>query len=188
MKRLFNFIRSLFVRKHDTATCDEISRRGSCVIVRNRKTYDYVVLDMSPSDGPEIVAECAIYSRAVRCAEARELRHKANSEMKPGSAIAVADGRKCPVIDNHHGKGYRGDGKSFVLSQDCTMHADVGKLLSYDEWNRQGRRIHKGRKARDFRDGQPLLAKEDTYDPNGWRQVSAMLGVPDPGPWSDMPH
>lgn len=43
----------------------------------------------------------------------------------PGSAEAVKRGCKCPVIDNHHGKGvpYGKDGAPrFWISERCPLH------------------------------------------------------------------
>lgn len=45
----------------------------------------------------------------------------------PGSAEAVERGCKCPVIDNHHGKGvpYGKDGAPlFWISERCPLHWD----------------------------------------------------------------
>lgn len=40
----------------------------------------------------------------------------------PGSKEAQEKGCKCPVMDNHYGKGYYGDGKIFVIMGNCTLH------------------------------------------------------------------
>jgi hypothetical protein len=60
--------------------------------------------------------------------------------------------------------------------------------LTYSEWNAKGRRIHKGRGAKEFKDGEAIFEFEDTYIPGAWLKVSAMLGLPEPGEWSDPPH
>jgi len=44
----------------------------------------------------------------------------------PGSDKAIDGGCTCPVLDNEHGRGYYGDGKTFVYRMDCPMH---GKTL-----------------------------------------------------------
>lgn len=40
----------------------------------------------------------------------------------PGSQEAIDLGCKCPVIDNHYGKGYDGQGKAFWYSELCELH------------------------------------------------------------------
>lgn len=40
----------------------------------------------------------------------------------PGSFEAREKGCSCPVIDNHYGKGYRGDYQSYIMSDDCKIH------------------------------------------------------------------
>lgn len=43
----------------------------------------------------------------------------------PGSKQAIAQGCKCPVIDNHYGQGVpRGDGVNFDfwMVEDCPLH------------------------------------------------------------------
>ena len=45
-----------------------------------------------------------------------------SERLNPGSPEAGAKGCKCPVIDNHHGKGIRDDGKMFVINGLCPMH------------------------------------------------------------------
>ena len=42
---------------------------------------------------------------------------------EPGSPAAVEQGCTCPVIDNHHGRGFRDDFQSYVISGDCPLHA-----------------------------------------------------------------
>jgi len=37
--------------------------------------------------------------------------------------------------------------------------------LTYSAWQAKGRRIHKGRKARGFQDGEALFNESDTYIP-----------------------
>ena len=43
----------------------------------------------------------------------------------PGSFEARRDGCKCPVFDNHYGRGYGGDSRLYgwVVSDDCKLHA-----------------------------------------------------------------
>jgi hypothetical protein len=51
-----------------------------------------------------------------------------NSVPNPGSDAALAQGCKCPVLDNGHGSGHGTvviDGASttvFVMSEDCPLH------------------------------------------------------------------
>ncbi len=40
----------------------------------------------------------------------------------PGGANAVANGCKCPRMDNGHGRGYMG-GPHFVISETCPLHS-----------------------------------------------------------------
>lgn len=40
----------------------------------------------------------------------------------PGSKEAIEMGCKCPVLDNAHGKGYRGIPNVFVYSSLCELH------------------------------------------------------------------
>lgn len=43
---------------------------------------------------------------------------------KPGSREARSQGCRCPVIDNHHGRGRGGDGQQhgWWIAQDCPLH------------------------------------------------------------------
>ena len=58
--------------------------------------------------------------------------------------------------------------------------------LTYEQWNRQGRRIHKGQKAHFFADGKPLFIRSQTYIPGAQYRMSARLGIT--GEWDDAPH
>lgn len=40
----------------------------------------------------------------------------------PGSNEAVEKGCTCPVLDNAHGKGARGDPDLFWINKDCPIH------------------------------------------------------------------
>jgi hypothetical protein len=40
----------------------------------------------------------------------------------PGSIYAVLKGCKCPQIDNHHGRGWKGQPGVFIRSTDCPLH------------------------------------------------------------------
>lgn len=53
-----------------------------------------------------------------------------STAVNPGSPGAVAEGCVCPVIDNHHGKGSRGDGTRFIIVPECPMHG--GEFFSSD--------------------------------------------------------
>jgi hypothetical protein len=46
-------------------------------------------------------------------------RHK-----RPGTISAFKSGCTCSIIDNHYGKGYRGDGSrwGWVMSETCPIH------------------------------------------------------------------
>lgn len=45
--------------------------------------------------------------------------------VNPGSAEAQAQGCRCPVIDNEHGRGYMGMVGVFVIMGNCPIHADM---------------------------------------------------------------
>ena len=51
-----------------------------------------------------------------------------STKPNPGSDEALTVGCKCPVLDNAHGRGYRGGVKDehgetmFVMSTDCPLH------------------------------------------------------------------
>lgn len=60
----------------------------------------------------------------------------------PGSDEARKAGCTCPVVDNHGGKGWRGDPSKFVCSNNCPMHGlaharvlpvDHGKTHYFDD-------------------------------------------------------
>lgn len=57
-----------------------------------------------------------------------------NEKIPPGSKEAVDAGCTCPVIDNHYGRGYWGDGEKygFVISETCKLHVKVIKESSND--------------------------------------------------------
>ena len=44
----------------------------------------------------------------------------------PGSSEAIAQGCRCPVLDNAHGKGYMGQLGIFVYVEGCPVH-DTGR-------------------------------------------------------------
>lgn len=48
---------------------------------------------------------------------------------KPGSPEAISAGCSCPAIDNHHGKGCRGDGISFITDSDCHLHGGASNRV-----------------------------------------------------------
>lgn len=52
------------------------------------------------------------------------IEHMTVTELFPGSPEAREKGCKCPVIDNHFGKGWGGNGDEFgwVFSSICPVH------------------------------------------------------------------
>lgn len=50
----------------------------------------------------------------------------------PGSDEALKLGCKCPVLDNNHGRGHRGEPNSFICVADCPVHTPnpVQRLLN----------------------------------------------------------
>lgn len=52
----------------------------------------------------------------------------------PGSLEAVSKGCTCPVYDNHHGRGWGGDGEKYgwTMNLDCPIHGETAKEL-YDK-------------------------------------------------------
>ena len=65
---------------------------------------------------------------------------------------------------------------------------ETEKLLTYSEWNAKGFRVHRGAKARGFKDKKALFGVSDTYKPQDWLKTSSRLGLSEPGEWADMPH
>ena len=53
---------------------------------------------------------------------AREMHAGPWEGPNPGSPEAVAKGCTCPVIDNHHGRGFGVDGKQFWMDGGCPLH------------------------------------------------------------------
>jgi len=43
----------------------------------------------------------------------------------PGTEEAQSQGCVCPVIDNHYGRGYRGEEGVFVFSMECPLHLEA---------------------------------------------------------------
>jgi len=66
--------------------------------------------------------------------------------VNPGSPEAVLNGCICPVIDNHHGKGSRGDGTRFITNAACPLHHSghvplkKRALKQLREWAQEGSR------------------------------------------------
>ena len=50
------------------------------------------------------------------------------TEVPPGSPEAVKRGCICPVIDNHHGRGCRDDGKRYITNPGCRLHHSRDRL------------------------------------------------------------
>lgn len=47
--------------------------------------------------------------------------------LNPGSPEAVKQGCKCPVMDNHYGKGILYNGRiEFWISEECPLHGKKG--------------------------------------------------------------
>lgn len=42
----------------------------------------------------------------------------------PGSDEAIEKGCKCPVLDNGHGRGWKGIEGKFVVSFECPLHGE----------------------------------------------------------------
>lgn len=53
------------------------------------------------------------------------MTEKFDPSNEPGGQGAVARGCTCPVIDNNHGRGARGDGQSWWINAACPVHADL---------------------------------------------------------------
>lgn len=47
----------------------------------------------------------------------------------PGSQAAISQGCTCPVIDNHHGRGYGANWPKYgwIIFEDCPLHGNEGK-------------------------------------------------------------
>lgn len=52
-------------------------------------------------------------------------------EPNPGSREAIAQGCTCPVLDNAHGGGYRGNPTIFVFSGGCPVHWPADAMLAH---------------------------------------------------------
>lgn len=50
---------------------------------------------------------------------------------RPGSEEATNIGCRCPVVDNHHGAGYRGGGHGYLYASQCTVHR-LGERMDPD--------------------------------------------------------
>jgi nicotinate-nucleotide adenylyltransferase len=50
--------------------------------------------------------------------------HLYADEFAPGSTAALRAGCKCPVIDNHYGRGYRGQDGIYNRNPDCPVHKE----------------------------------------------------------------
>ena len=46
-------------------------------------------------------------------------------DVNPGSEEAVENGCSCPVIDNRHGRGYRGRAGEFIYDLSCPIHGEA---------------------------------------------------------------
>ena len=46
--------------------------------------------------------------------------------LNPGSRPAIAAGCTCPVLDNGHGRGFRGIAGMFVYNEWCPIHGGDG--------------------------------------------------------------
>lgn len=51
-------------------------------------------------------------------------------EKYPGSHSAIKAGCTCPVIDNHYGKGRRGDFNEYLINDTCPLH---GKIIEQNQ-------------------------------------------------------
>lgn len=58
-----------------------------------------------------------------RLAEDEEPIRETGGTPNPGSGAAVAAGCICPVLDNHHGAGYRGQEGLFAIVESRPVHA-----------------------------------------------------------------
>jgi len=70
-------------------------------------------------------------------------------------------------------------------------------MKTYTEWNKIGRRVHKGAKAADFKSSEPLFTEDQTWDykakgiqmrqdEHNRQQFSSRLGIT--GMWDNPPH
>lgn len=61
-------------------------------------------------------------------------------------------------------RGYERTQFKLSLNYSLEEAREMG-LFTFSEWQAKGRRIHKGRKARGFLEGEALFNKGDTYQP-----------------------
>lgn len=104
-------------------------------LLRHRVTeLENLILATCNKDGDYI----ELWKEAVAIKEARELMQKELTMKKPtpGSYEAIAEGCKCPVLDNAHGFGYLGGVKDesgatvFVVNGDCPLHGTPAEALN----------------------------------------------------------
>jgi hypothetical protein len=48
--------------------------------------------------------------------------NETNAVPNPGTQEALSQGCTCPVVDNHHGKGFRGHKGVFIYFANCPVH------------------------------------------------------------------
>lgn len=51
----------------------------------------------------------------------------------PGTQAAIECGCTCPVIDNAHGSGYRGQPGMFVYTEGCPLHSPAALAAIQEE-------------------------------------------------------
>lgn len=56
---------------------------------------------------------------------AADVVHRVN----PGSPEAIAEGCKCPQMDNSYGRGYHGQPGLFVYTHGCQLHWPKGRAM-----------------------------------------------------------
>jgi len=59
---------------------------------------------------------------------------------KPGTVEARSAGCTCPVIDNHYGRGWGGDGERYgwIMQADCPLHGRPGHYGPDGYWVEDG--------------------------------------------------
>jgi hypothetical protein len=80
--------------------------------------------DPAPTDEPRAPRYDEVYRDGVAAMDAEE---SGETAARPGSEEARSAGCRCPVIDNHHGKGRGGDGPrlGWFVSESCPLHTTL---------------------------------------------------------------
>ena len=60
----------------------------------------------------------------------KNVQRRLPKQPNPGSIEAIEKGCRCPVIDNHYGRGVDDKGGVFWYTSDCPIHGYEGKQFN----------------------------------------------------------